>query len=204
MPLNCGVGESEVSLSPPTLWDPMDCSLPGSSVHGIFPARVLEWIAVSFSRGIFLTQGLNLGLLRCRRTLYPLSHQGSPKTPENPLDSKKIKSVNLKGNQPWIFVGRTEDEAPVFWSSYANSWLIGKVPDAGKDWGLKEKRASEDDKAGQHHSCNGHELGQTSGDGEGQGGLVCCSPWGHKELDTNGRLNNKNIPLRRTIISWWN
>ena len=88
-------------------------------------------------------------------------------------------------NQHWVLVGRTdaEAEAPVFWSSDGNSRLIGKVPDAEKDWGQKEKRASEDEMAGWHHQCNGHELGQTSGDGEGQGHVVCCSPWGHKESD---------------------
>ena len=98
------------------------------------------------------------------------------------LDSKEIKPVNPKGNQPWILVGRTnaEAEAPVFCSSDVNSRLIGKVPDAGKDWG-QEKRASEDEMTGWHHWCNGHELGKTSGDGEGQGGLACCSPWGQKE-----------------------
>ena len=113
------------------------------------------------------------------------------KTPESPLYSKII-PVNLKGNQPWILVGRTdaEAEALVFWSSEANSWLMGKVPDAGKDWGQKEKRASEDEMAGWHHRYNGHELGQTSGDGEGQRGLACCSPWGCKESDTTGQLNN--------------
>ena len=65
------------------------------------------------------------------------------KTPESPLDSKEIKSVNLKGNQPWMLVGRTdaEAEAAVFWSSDMSNWLIGKVPFAGKDWGPKEKRA---------------------------------------------------------------
>ena len=70
--------------------------------------------------------------------------------------------VNLKGDQPWIFTGKTdaEAEAPVFWSSDANRWLIGKVPDAGQDWGQK-KRASEDEMAGWHYWCNGHELGQT-------------------------------------------
>ena len=68
--------ESEVAQSSPTLCDPMDCSLPGFSVHGIFQARVLEWVAISFSRGSFLTQGLNPGLLHCRQMLYPLSHQG--------------------------------------------------------------------------------------------------------------------------------
>ena len=85
------------------------------------------------------------------------------KTPESSLDSKEIKPVNLKGNQPWILVGRTdaETEAPVFWSSDGNSQLIGKVPDAGEDWGQKEKRAEDDDMAEWHDQCKGHELGQT-------------------------------------------
>ena len=84
------------------------------------------------------------------------------KVPESPLDSKEIKPVNLKGNQPWIFVGKTDAEAEtsVFWSSDVNSRLIGKVPDAGKDW-EKKKKASKDKMAGWHHWCNGHELGQT-------------------------------------------
>ena len=113
-------------------------------------------------------------------------------TPESPLDSREIKPVNLKRNQPWILVGRASDEAPVFWSSDVNRWLIGKVPDAGKDWGQKEKRASEDELAGWHHWCNGRELVQTLGGGEGQGSLACCSPWGRKELDTTEQLNNNN------------
>ena len=88
------------------------------------------------------------------------------KTSESPLYSKEIKPVNLKGNQPWILVGRTdaEAEAPVFWPSDGNCRLVGKVTDAGKDWEQKEKRASEDEMAGWHHQYNGHELGQTSGD----------------------------------------
>ena len=117
------------------------------------------------------------------------------KTPESPpLDSKKIKPVNLKGNQLWILVGMTDAEAetPVFWSSNANSWLIRKVPDAGKNWGQKEKRVSEDETAGRHQWGNEHELGQTLGDGEGQGGLACCSPWGYKELDMTEWLNKNN------------
>ena len=73
--------------------------------------------------------------------------------------------------------GSSDAEAPVFWSSDVNSWLIGKTPDVGEDWGQKEKRASEDEIAGWHHQCNGHELGQTLGDDEGQWGLACCSPW---------------------------
>ena len=100
--------------------------------------------------------------------------------------------TNLKGNQPWILIGRTdaEAEAPVFWSPDVNSQLTGKVPDAGKDWGHKGERVSEDDMAGWHHWCCGRELGQTSGDGEGQGSVACCSPWDHEELDTSGWLNN--------------
>ena len=113
------------------------------------------------------------------------------KTPESPLDSKDIKPVNLKGNQLWIFTRRTEAEAPVFWSSDMNRRLIGKVPDSGKDWGQKEKRASEDEMAGRHHGCNEHELGQTLRDGEGQRGLACCSPWGRNESWT--RLGDRTI-----------
>ena len=107
---------------------------------------------------------------------------------------RKIKLVNLKGNQPWLLIGRTDAEAetPVFWSSDANSWLIGKAPDVGKDWGQKEKRASEDEMTGWNHWCNGHELGQTSGVGKRQRGLVCCSSWGHKELNMTQWLNNNN------------
>ena len=114
------------------------------------------------------------------------------KTLESPLDCKKIKPVNPKGNQSWIFTGRTDAgaDATIFWSSDANRWLIGKVPDDGKGWGQKEKRVSEGKMAGWHHWCNEHELGQTSGDGEGQGGLACCSLWSHKESHTTGRLNN--------------
>ena len=117
------------------------------------------------------------------------------KTPENPLDSKEIKPVNLKGEQPWIFTRRTDDEAeaPVLWSSDVNRWLTGKVPDAGKYWGQKEKRASEDEMAGGHHRCNEHELGQTLGDGEGQGSLRCYSTRGCKEFDMTGQMNNRSF-----------
>ena len=81
------------------------------------------------------------------------------KTPESPLDTKEIRPANLKGNQPWILIGRTDTkgEAPIFWSPDVNSWLIGKVSDDGKDWGQKEKRASEDEMTGWHHQCNRHD-----------------------------------------------
>ena len=112
------------------------------------------------------------------------------KTPKSPLDSKEIKPVNLKGDQPWILIGMTDAEAetPVLWSFYVNSWLVGKVP--GADGGQKEKAS--DEIAEWHHQYNGRELGQISGDGEGQRGLACCSLWGCKELGKTRWLNNNN------------
>ena len=107
---------------------------------------------------------------------------------------KEIKPVNPKGNQPWIFILRTdaEAEAPILWPPDEKSWLIGEDPDAGKDWGQEEKGATEDEMVGWHHQLNGHEFEQTLGDGEGQGSLVCCSPWGCKEPYMTERLNNNN------------
>ena len=104
------------------------------------------------------------------------------KTLESPLDHKKIKPVNPKGNQTWTFIGKTdaEAEAPIIWSPDAKSWLIGKDPDAGKDWG-QEKGTTEDELVRQHHQLNGHEFEQTPGDSEGQGTLACCSPWVRKD-----------------------
>ena len=99
---------------------------------------------------------------------------------ESPLDSKEIKPVNPKGNQPWIFIGRTdtEAEAPMLWPSVVKSRLIGKDPDAGKDWWQEEKGTTEDEMVGWHHQCNRQESEQnTLGDSEGQGSLECCSPW---------------------------
>ena len=118
------------------------------------------------------------------------------KTTESPLDSKQIKPVDFKGNQTWIFTGRTdtEAEAPVFLSSEVNRRLIGKVPDAGKNWGPKEERASEDEMTGWQHLLNEHEFGQILGDGEGQGAQVCCSP-GRKEPDMTGWRNKNNNNL---------
>ena len=101
------------------------------------------------------------------------------KTLESPLDSKEIKPVNPKGNQPWIFIGRTdvEAEAPVLWPSDLKSLLIGKDPDVGGDWEQEEKGETEDEMVGWHHWLNGHEFEKTQGDSEGQRSLVCCSSW---------------------------
>ena len=91
------------------------------------------------------------------------------KTPESPLDGKEIKPINPKGNQSWVFIGRpdAEAEAPVIWPPDVKSQLIGKYPDAGKDWGQKEKGATEDEMVGWHHWLNGHEFKQIPGDSEG-------------------------------------
>ena len=106
------------------------------------------------------------------------------KTLENTLDCK-IKPVNPQGNQPWIFIGRTdaEPEAPILWPPDMKSLLVGKDADDGKDWGQEKKGTTEDEMIGWHHRLNGHEFEQALGYSEGQGGLVCCSSWGHKELD---------------------
>ena len=115
--------------------------------------------------------------------------------------NKEIKPGNLKGNQPWIFIGRTnaKAEAPILWPPDTKSWLIGKDPDAGKDWGQEEKWAREDETIEWHHRCNVHELRQTLGDGEGQGGLACCSPWGCKESDATWQLNSSRSLLSSAV-----
>ena len=107
------------------------------------------------------------------------------KTLESPLDCKEIKLVNPNGNQSWIFIGRTDAEAEtlILWQPDAESRLIGKDLDAGKDWGQEEKGEIEDEMFGWHHRLNGHEFEQTLRDSEGQGSLACCSPWGCKEPD---------------------
>ena len=104
------------------------------------------------------------------------------KTLESPLDCKMIKPVNPIGNQPWIFIRGTdaEAEAPILWPPNAKNQLIRKDPDAGKDWTQEEKGTTEDEMVGGNHWLNGHEFEQALGDGEGQGSLACCSPWGHK------------------------
>ena len=108
----------------------------------------------------------------------------------NPLDCKEIQPVHPEGDQSWVFIGRSDAKAetPILWPPHAKSWLNGKDPDAGRDW-VQEKGTTEDEMAGWHHWLNGHEFEWTPGVGDGQGGLVCCSSWGHKESDTTERLS---------------
>ena len=112
-------------------------------------------------------------------------------TLESPLECKEIKPVKPKGNQFWIFIGRTDVEAetPIFWPHDAKNWLTGEDPDAGKDWRQEEKWTTEDVMVRWHHWLNGHEFEKTKGDGEGQESLACCSPWVCKESDMTEQIN---------------
>ena len=120
---------------------------------------------------------------------------------DTPLDGKEIKPVNPKGNQPWIFIGKTnaEAEALMLWPPDVKSQLIGKDPDAGKDWRLEEK-GTEDKIVGWHYQLNGHEFVQILRDGEGQGSLVCYRPWGHRGSDKTQQLNNKTVCREDNIV----
>ena len=116
---------------------------------------------------------------------------------ESPLDCKEIQPVHSKGNQSWVFFGRSDAKAvtPVLWPPHVKSWIIGKDSDAGRDWGQEEKGMTEDEMAGWHHRLNGCESEWTPGVGDGQGGLVCCNSWGCKESDRTGQ--------DRTELSDW-
>ena len=121
------------------------------------------------------------------------------------LDCKEIQQVHPKGNQSWIFIGRTdaETEAPILWPPDKN-WPIGKDPDAGKDWRQEEKGTTEDAMVGWYHRLDGHEFEQALGVGDGQGSLSCCSPRGRKESHTAEQLKwTDSSILRQVAAIWW-
>ena len=120
------------------------------------------------------------------------------KNVENPLDSKEIKLISPEGNQSWIVTRsmNAEADAPIVWPPDAKS-LIGKDPDAGKDWRQKEKGTAEDEMVRWHHRHNGHGFGWTPGVGDGQGGLACCGSWGAKGQT---RLSNWTEPKRNIVL----
>ena len=126
------------------------------------------------------------------------------KTLESPLDCKEIQPVHPKGDQSWVFIGRTDVDAEtlILWPPDAKSWLIWKDPEAGKDWGQGEKGMTEDEMVGWHHRLDGHGFGWIPRVGDGQRGLACCGSWGRKELDTTERLNWTDCHLvsRRRIL----
>ena len=117
------------------------------------------------------------------------------KTLESPLDCKELQTDHPKGNQSWLFTGRTdvEPETPILWPPDAKNWLIGKDPDAGKDWCKEQKGMAEDEMIDWHHWLNGHEFEQAPGAGDGQGSLACCRAWGHKKSDMTEQLNWTDI-----------
>ena len=111
------------------------------------------------------------------------------------LDCKEIQPVHPKGDQSWLFTGRTDAEAEtlILWPPHVKSWLIGKDPDAGRHWGQEEKGTTEDEMVGWHHRLSGHGFRWTLGVGDGQGSLACCSSWVRKESDTTERLNWRRV-----------
>ena len=121
------------------------------------------------------------------------------KTLESPLDCKENQPVHPKGDQFWVFIGRTDAEAetPILWLPHVKSWLIGKDPHAGSDWGQEEKGTTEDEMAGWHHQIDEHGFGWIPEVGDGQGGLACCGSWGRRESDTTERLNWTELN------GWW-
>ena len=110
---------------------------------------------------------------------------------ESPLDCKETEPVHPKGDQSWVFIGRTDAKAetPILWPPHEKSWLIGEDPDAERDWGQEEKGMTEDEMAGWHHWLDGDEFEWTLGVGDEQGGLACCDSWDLKEFDITERLN---------------
>ena len=124
------------------------------------------------------------------------------KTLESPLDCKEIQPVHSKGDQPWVFFGRTDakGETPVLWPPHAKIWLIGKDPDAGRDWGQEEKGMTQDEMAGWHHGLDGRECDCTPGVGDEEGGLVCCDSRGCKELDMTSDWTELKLLLM--LVFW--
>ena len=122
---------------------------------------------------------------------------------ESPLDCKEIKPVNPKGNQSWIFIGRTDAEAetPILWLPDAKNWLLRKDPDVEKGWRQEEKGMTEDEMVGWHHWLDRHEFEKALGVSNGQGSLACCSPWGHKESNTTEGVNLLSCTLAAPLHS---
>ena len=153
------------------------------------PTKVHLVKAIGFPVIMYGCECWTIKKAECRRT--DVLKLWLEKTLESLLDCKEIQSVHPKGDQSWVFIGRTdvEAEAPILWPPDAKTWLIWKDPDAGKVWGQEEKGMTEDEMVGWQHWFNGLGFGWTPGVGDGQGGLVCHSSWGHQESNTTEQLN---------------
>ena len=212
-----------LSLSGVPLCDPLDCSMPGFPVlHLLEFAQIhVHWVSDAIQPSHPLSSPSppapnpsqhpyiwsKLWFSSSHVWMWESDHKEgwapknwyfwtamSEKTLESPLDSKEIEPINPKGNQSWIFIGKTdaETETPVLCPPDVKSQLIRKDPDTGKDWRQEGKGMNEDKMVGWHHWLNGHEFEQAPGDGEGQESLVCCIPWGCEESDMTEQLNNNN------------
>ena len=129
------------------------------------------------------------------------------KTLESPLDCKEIQPIHPKGNQSWILIGRTDAEAETLklWPPGGKTWLIWKDPNVGEDWSREEKGVTEDEMVGWHHWLNGHEFEWFLGVGDGQGSLVCCGSWGHKESDMTEHLKwISQYTLFKSLLNCYN
>ena len=137
----------------------------------------------------FSLPSLPVPLIFTQLTPYEQGRKSKQQQPE------EIQPVHPKGDQSWMFIGRTDAEAPILWPPDAKNWLTGKDPDAGRDWGQEEKGTTKDEMVGWHHRLDGHEFEYTSGVGDGQGGLACWDSWGHRESDTTEWLNWTELKL---------
>ena len=168
----------------------LDSILRSRGITLLTEVHIVKAVVFSICTFMYRCESWTVRKAECRRNdAFKL---WSWRRPESPLDSKEIKPVSPKGNQPWIFIGRTDAEAetPILWPPNEKSGLDGKDPAAGKDWGQKEKEMTEDEMVGWHHQLSWHEFEQTLGDSEWQGSLTCYSSWRHKELDKTYWLNN--------------
>ena len=149
--------------------------------------RLFQWSRTDVSWTINKAEHQKLLLLNC----------GVGEDSWESLDCKEIQPVHPKGDQFWMFIGRTdaEAEAPILWPPDVKSWLIGKDPDAEENWGQEEKGTTEDEMVGWHHRLKGHESEQTQRESDGQRSLACYSSWGCRESDTTERLNNSSSPV---------
>ena len=194
-----------VARSCPILCDPMDCSSPGSSVHGIFQTRILERVVISFCRGSSRPRDrtwVSYDLLALASRFFTIVPPGTWWTSKQPLQSPY--SSHLPGPQEEA----SRNKISLLYTSFQyfghlmpKNWILGKDSDVGKDWRQEEKGMTEGEMVGWHHWLDGHEFEQALGVGDGQGTLACCSPWGCKESDMTEWLNWTELcPSTQKII----
>ena len=188
----------------------------GDCSHEIKRCLLFGWKIMTHLDSLFKSRDITLPTMVClvKAMVFPVVVHGCECWDIKKAEHWRIDAFDLwcwilrvpwtarRPNLSWIFIGRTdvETETPILWLPDEKSWLIRKDPEAGKDWRQEEKRTAEDEMVGWHHQFNGHEFEQAPGDSEEQGSLACCSPWGHKELDTTEWLNNNSNISRELLL----